>query len=493
MSRKSIASRWFINSFSVVAVFLIVANLSVYFAVRNYYYGTVRQYLVTQVNIVYGVLSYMDDYVPGIRRSIEEFDKKNHMELMAITENGRIDLTSGGFSPETGYEMPDYEKAKLSENGTADYIGSLPNSERYIAVTVMLPGDAYDAIRVISSLDRVDTQIYTTTVSVVILSAAIMLFVLFLGMYFIKSIVSPLRQIGNSAKKLAAGDFSGRVTPKKRDDEIGELCTIFNSMADDLENSEKIKNDFISSVSHELRTPLTAIRGWSETVLEIGSGEDDESRKTFTKGMRVIESETTRLSGMVEDLLDFSKMQSGRLKLQKSNMDILAELADAVSVYAEKAKRDGINLSYTEPDFVAMIYGDKNRIRQVFINIIDNAVKYSGKQSRDLAAGAGDSGAVIVEAELAESYETKLVISVSDNGRGISARDLPKVKTRFFKADNSVRGSGIGLAVADEIIMMHDGALIIESEQGKGTTVKITLPVNYGTGTKELRNKDNER
>jgi signal transduction histidine kinase len=451
-----------LNSFSIVAVFLLIVNVSVYFALRSYYYGTVRQYLGTQANIVYGILSYMDDYEPEIRRSIEEFDRKHHMELMAITSGGRIDITSSGFSPAPGenHVMPDYDKARQSDSRVADYVGFLPNSQRYMAVTVMLSGEIYDAIRVVASLDRVDMQINTITLIIAFLSAAVMLFVLFLGMYFIKSIVSPLRLVGDSAKKLAAGDFSDRVTQSKSDDEIGELCKIFNSMADDLENSEKIKNDFISSVSHELRTPLTAIRGWSETMLE--SGKDDEM---FEKGMKVITSETSRLTDMVEDLLDFSKMQSGHLKLQKSKMDALAELAEAVSVYAEKAKKEQVELTYNEPAFDAKIYGDKNRIRQVFINIIDNAVKYSR------------GGKVNVSAELIESPENRLIISISDNGCGISARDLPKVKTRFFKANNVVRGSGIGLAVADEIILRHEGTLNIESGQGKGTTVKIILPI----------------
>jgi signal transduction histidine kinase len=357
--------------------------------------------------------------------------------------------------------MPDYEAARENPHGIGDYVGVLPNSQRYMAVTVMLSGDVYDAVRVVSALDMVDRQITAVTLFAAFVSVTVMLAVLFLGMYFITSIVEPLRRVGNSAKRLAAGDFSDRVSETKNDDEIGELCKIFNSMADDLESSEKIKNDFISSVSHELRTPLTAIRGWSETVR--GASEDTE---TFEKGMNIIASETSRLSEMVEDLLDFSKLQSGQLKLQMSNMDVLAELADAVSVYAEKAKREQINLSYAEPDAVATISGDKNRIRQVFINVIDNAVKYSPQH-----------GWVIVEACITDGAEKKLVISVSDNGRGISEQDLPSVKGRFFKAQNSVRGSGIGLAVADEIIAMHDGTLDIESEEGKGTTVIITLPI----------------
>ncbi|MCL2077282.1 MAG: HAMP domain-containing histidine kinase [Oscillospiraceae bacterium] len=472
MIRKSIAGRWFVNSFSVVVVFLLIVNVSVYFALRNYYYSAVKQYLNTQANITYGVLSYMDDYAPEIRRAIEEFDSKNHAELMAITADGRVDITSSGFSPSSGIDMPDYERARISEDGTGDFVGFMPNSERYMAMTVMLSGDVYDAIRVVSSLDRVDAQVYAATLIIALLSAAVMFLVLFLGMYFIKSIVSPLRRIGNSAKKLAAGDFSGRVPLTKNDDEIGELCRIFNSMADELENSEKIKNDFISSVSHELRTPLTAIRGWSETILESGESSeavksgicaDEESRLTFSKGMRVIVSETSRLSVLVEDLLDFSKIQSGRLKLQKTNMDALAELSDALSIYAEKAKKEQIELVYEEPDSIVVIHGDKNRIRQVFINIIDNAVKYSSP-----------GGSVTVDAKISG---TRLIITISDKGCGISEKDLPRIKTRFFKANNSVRGSGIGLAVADEIIVMHGGALDIESVQGKGTTVKITLPL----------------
>jgi len=468
MARKSIANRWFINSFSIVAIFLLIVNITVFFALRNYYYGAVRQYLGTQANTVYGILYYMDDYSPEMRRAIEEFENKNHAELMAITTDGRVDITSGGFSTRGGFDMPDYERAKTSDNGRADYVGTLPNSERYMALTVMLSGNVYDAIRVVSSLDRIDRQINATTLAIAFISAAVMLLVLFLGMYFIKSIVSPLRQIGNSAKKLAAGDFSDRVELSKNDDEIGELCRVFNSMADDLENSEKIKNDFISSVSHELRTPLTAIRGWSETIAETGS----DDAVVFDKGMKVITSETTRLSDMVEDLLDFSKMQSGRFKLQKTNMDALAELADAVSVYAERAKKEGTTLYYVEPeeeDFAAaMIFGDKNRIRQVFINIIDNALKYSSP-----------NGMVTVDAS---AENQRLVINVTDNGCGISVRDLPKVKNRFFKANNSVRGSGIGLAVADEIMALHEGFLDIESEPGKGTTVTITLPTKQKQG-----------
>jgi signal transduction histidine kinase len=188
----------------------------------------------------------------------------------------------------------------------------------------------------------------------------------------------------------------------------------------------------------------------------------DIDAETMQKGMHVIVNETERLSRMVEELLDFSRMQSGRLTLQPAPMDILAELGDAVLIYTEKAKREHIHLIYKEPEMLPFVYGDKNRIRQVFINVIDNALKYSNP-----------NGIVTVSAE---AIGNLIQVRISDNGVGISATDLPKVKTKFFKANHTRRGSGIGLAVADEIITMHKGRLEIHSELGAGTTVIIWLP-----------------
>ena len=270
-----------------------------------------------------------------------------------------------------------------------------------------------------------------------------------------KSIVYPTIQVAEVARKIAKGDFTQRVE-KKQDDELGDLCDSINYMAEELANTESMKNEFISSISHELRTPLTAIKGWSETLTTI------DDRETFIKGMRVISSETERLSQMVEELLDFSRIQDNRLTLQMDTIDILAELTETVLIYQERARALGITLNYYEPEMVPFVNGDKNRLRQVFINIVDNAIKYSDK---------GDTVSV-------EAYEQndEICISVSDTGMGISKEDLPKIKTKFFKANHTRRGSGIGLAVADEIISRHGGTLTINSEEGIGTTVMITLP-----------------
>lgn len=464
--RKSIASRWFVNCFGVVAVIMLIIVVGVYVVARTYYYNAVSSYLRSEAGIVAGVLARLYDesavgYADNVREAVELFDKKNNMELMAITRSGRIAISSSGFSPDGEAEMPDYVQALESSDGVGEYIGRLSRSsvsEKYMAVTVVIEAENadYNAIRVMTGLEKVDAQIMRLVLFTAAAGFVVLFIVLLLGLYFVQSILRPIRVMADSSKKLAKGDFSERI-PVNSDDEIGDLCRAFNYMANGLADSETIKNDFISSVSHELRTPLTAIKGWSETIIEV------QDRETLMKGMRVITQETERLSSMVEELLDFSRIQNNRLMLQKANTDVLAELADAILVYTERAAKNNIIINYHEPEDVAIVFGDKNRLRQVFLNIIDNAVKYIGKD-----------GVVNIEAHLDDH---QVEIKIADNGCGISQEDLPKVKNRFYKANNTVRGSGIGLAVADDLVNRHGGSLEIESVKGEGTTVTITLPI----------------
>ncbi len=461
--KKSITKRWILNNLGIVFMTLIVIEMAFIYSIQNYYYSSARQYLVSKINAVTSILSIhaqdsSANFNAEIRTTLENFNEKDKMELMAINSKGKIVITSSGFSPDEDVSMPDYDEIVAGKkNGY--WVGKFPRGEKIMAVSVPISSinSEYSAIRMVVSLTLIDNAVsnYIFLVSGVCL--AVLLIMLFTGFFFIGSILKPIQQINGITKKYAMGDFSVRIKNNSQD-EIGDLCTSINYMADELSNTEAMKNEFISSVSHELRTPLTAIKGWAETM----SYDDSPDSDTMKKGINIIMNETERLSQMVEELLDFSRMQSGHFTLQSATMDILAELGDAVLIYSDKAKRENIKIIYDEPDMLPFVFGDKNRIRQVFINIIDNAIKYS-------SAG----GTVTVTAE---SKNDKIIITVKDTGCGIKESDLSKVKTKFFKANHTRRGSGIGLAVADEIITMHRGTLEVRSKENIGTTVIITLP-----------------
>lgn len=458
--KRSVARRWVTNNLGVVILVIIVVELAFIYAVQTFYYSSARQTLTSELTSVVNILSrYAQDTETNLssemRNTLESFSAKDKMELMAVNAKGRVVLTSSGFSPSADMAMPDYDS--ILSGGDGYWVGKAESGEKIMALCADISSFSteYSAVRVVVSLSAVDESITAMTVAATIVCAAILLLIIITGMYFIGTIIRPITQLSNTAGKFAQGDFSFRIR-YKGNDEIGDLCTAINHMADELSTAEAMKNEFISSVSHELRTPLTAIKGWAETIYM------ENDPETIHKGMAVIINETERLSRMVEELLDFSRMQSGHFTLQRSTMDILAELGDAVLIYQDKAAKEQIAISYEEPEMLPFVYGDKNRIRQVFINIIDNAVKYSDP-----------GGSVSIKAS---EENGRIVVVVQDNGCGIKEADLPKIKTKFYKPNHTRRGSGIGLAVADEIISAHGGTLEIESEEGKGTRVTITLP-----------------
>lgn len=462
MAVKRITKRWLFNSFFVILVILIAVIIAFSLGIRSYYYSSVQQVVNTQANTIIALLQrYAEDpsvdFASRVRQTVENFEQRDHMELMAIDQNGAVIITSSGFSPERGTPMPDYEEAQLSYTGYASRIDMIGN-EKVLAVTSLFPSvnQNLSAVRFVVSLTDVDAQIILFIVIIALIGMGTLLFVIMSSSYFINSIVTPVGEIGVLARKIAQGDFEKRLE-KKNDDEIGDLCDVINYMAQELSANEKLKNDFISSISHELRTPLTAIKGWSETL---SAGDLDQ--QTLQKGMRVITSESERLTQMVEELLDFSRIQNHRLRLIPEKLDIVAELSDVILMFSERSTRENIALCYDEPEFFFAVLGDRGRLRQVFINIIDNAFKYSDP-----------GGSVTVSCHIQDNH---VQICVADRGCGIKAEDLPYVKNKFYKSNYTRRGSGIGLAVADEITRLHGGSLELSSVEGEGTAVTITLP-----------------
>ena len=462
---KGITKRWVLNTLCAIVAVIVLVVVCLSYLVSTYYYSSVEQTLngrsIELANILSDFSSDIDQTFSSTARDyVENSPEKENMEIAVISHSGDILVTSTGFTPESDESMPDYESARQSSSGYAKWVGKLSSGEKVTAVTRIVKsadGNTICAIRYVTSMEAVDKLLFFAITVFCAIGLVVITLVVISGTYFIRSIVRPVRVISDTAKKIAQGDFNAKID-KMYDDEIGDLCDSINDMAKELGASERMKNDFISSVSHELRTPLTAIKGWAETMH--GCGIPD--KETFDKGMDIIVKESARLTGIVEELLDFSRMQSGSMMLKFEKLDILAELDEVLYMLRDRAISEQKHLLYDEPEIMPAVMADKNKLKQVFLNIIDNALKYTPAE-----------GVVGIQV-LKEGESVRIV--VTDTGCGIAPDDLPRVKDKFFKANQSVRGSGIGLAIADEIVSKHNGTLDIESGIGVGTTVTITLP-----------------
>lgn len=474
LSAHGITRRWMFNGMSVFVAVLVVLEVAFFFALRAYIYSAVENALSTRaaaqaVLLERYMLTTSFHFEEDAGDLVESFTDKEAVELQIVNADAEVVISSSGFST-AGIPRPaDYVYALSDEDGRGIWRGKNPNGEHVMAMSVLVrqaDGEVMGALRYVVSLTLVNQQVTYICIIAIVVGLAILFFVLLSSSYFISSIVTPVTELGIAARRIALGDYESRIE-KKYNDEIGELCDTINYMAEEISATEQVKNDFISSVSHELRTPLTAIKGWSETLQQ--GADDPELTK---KGLEVIAGEAERLSGIVEELLDFSRMQGGRMKLSFDRVDVLAELEETIFLFRERARRENIQLQYIESPDLPPVMADRDRLKQVFINVIDNAIKYS-------EAG----GKVRVEAAAMREH---VQVVISDSGVGIATADLPNVKNKFFKADKTRPGSGIGLALADEIVRRHGGWMDIDSEQGVGTTVTIMLPITEKPPEDEL-------
>lgn len=468
MIKNSIVKRWAMSVLLGIIVLIIIIGIAVGVVLKRQYYNSVEMTLNSRATSMF-VSSFStsapisdESFNQVARNFVNNFSDKNIMEVWVIDKNGDVVVSSTGFSV-TGEQYPDYNLALISDDGKGQWIGNMQNGEKVMALSYLLPktdGLPIGAVRYIISLNDIDKQLNSVFILIGIFVLVFIFFVFTSGAFFIRTIINPVKKLNETASQIAKGDFNVSIEQHKYNDEIGQLCDTINNMAHEIGETERMKNEFISTVSHELRTPLTAIKGWGETI-RLAKDNDSE---LIEKGIDVIVNESERLTTLVEELLDFSRMESGKLSLKNGIIDMNKELSNVLEVFSERSKREGIELTTQLPSGSIKMSGDSNRLKQAFVNIIDNSFKYNKK-----------GGFVKVSLE---NLSNSVKIIISDNGCGISKNDLPRIREKFYKANNSVRGSGIGLAVTDEIIKLHNGEMIIESKIGKGTTTTIILPKN---------------
>lgn len=302
-------------------------------------------------------------------------------------------------------------------------------------------------------LDAVRNSLWLAALVAVLVGVA-------LGLLFSWLITGPMRQLTLAARKVAIGDFSQRVS-QKTDDEIGEVSAAFNIMAEQLEKKEKSKRQLLADIAHELRNPLSIIQGNLEAWLDgVLTPVPDQIASVY--------DETVLLSRLITDLRDLSLAEAGQLKLSQSATELGGFIFAEITSVQNRCQEKQVSISAELPTGLPLVFIDRDRIRQVLHNLIDNALRYTP------AGGTIKIGA---------SYTTPgwVTVSVADSGGGIAPEELPYVFDHFYKADRSRHrghgGAGIGLAMVKQLVELHGGKVWVESQKGKGSTFFFTLPV----------------
>lgn len=462
--------RWMTSSLLPVITILVLISALVSIGLGSAYYSNARSALEAKVAAgaeyfnTYAMTSY-EEYYHSASLYVNSFEDSDRIELQFLNSKGAVDVSTRSMMIGSAPRTQDVYDA-LSSGVISSYLGrDNATGERIIAASGLLKfkGEVVGIIRLVTSAHNLDSQVLLTVMIILAIMLAVSFVVVISSLLLINNVVAPVSAVSEAAKQISGGSY-GFCIPNRYADEMGELVENINDMSVKIGQNEKLQQEFISSVSHELRTPLTAINGWAETLLaDVGESEEEEAQR---RGLNIIVKESSRLTKMVEELLDFSKIADGRFTLDMEPMDLQAEFEDTVYTYHQIFKQEGISLLYSAGDeYDEIISADPVRLKQVFCNILDNAAKHGGSGKR-----------IVTRLNRSRGH---YIITVRDFGPGIPEADLPHVKEKFYKGGSKARGSGIGLAVCDEIIRLHDGTFSIDNAKGGGTIVTIKLPIRH--------------
>ncbi|WNS45462.1 HAMP domain-containing sensor histidine kinase [Paenibacillus sp. MMS20-IR301] len=450
----------------VICLTVLILEIILIFSVRYYYFHNIEQTLMNQAELSASFYQqYFDeeDLEEQSGRLLKGFTSYSNAQVQVINSAGQLLQDSNGMQGDTN--LKDYIDIQAAIEGQpGSWRGKDPaTGEVILAVSYPLlnQSSTVGEVRFITSLTETINTVNQITILLIGAGLLVIGVVTLPGLFLSWTITRSIKDLKQAADRMTGGNFNIRVQ-KRYNDELGSLADTFNMMASQISKSEQLKNDFIASVSHELRTPLTSIKGWVITMKAGGAG----NLSLFHEGLDIIEAESDRLTHMVDELLDFSKLDNGRITIQPASVDVAGLLKHICRQLTPRATRQGVRLEMSIEENLPVIQADGNRLKQVMINLIDNSLKFTHAPGHILISARTDSG--------------KVIVAVTDTGPGIAAADLDHVRQKFYKADQQAAGSGLGLAIAEQIIKLHHGELRISSTLGKGTMVEIDLPMNSG-------------
>ncbi|WP_223376701.1 sensor histidine kinase [Schnuerera sp. xch1] len=460
---SSINKRLVGNFMLVIIITVLIIEFFLFNAIRDYYYKSVEEILSNQITFstnLYSRYFSSDTLEDVIIDDVNVFLQHTSAQVQILDRDGTILMDSiGAVHSIDSINTSDVLKAIEGDTGT--WIGDVEyDTEPVMAVShpLIIDGEIVGVLRFISSLRETNLVINGIYQTLLLIGVIVIIISGLVSIFLSNTITQPLREVTTVAEKMADGQL--KIRSKKRfNDEIGKLSDTLNYMAEELIKKEQLKNDFISSISHELRTPLTSIKGWAITLKSDKSNDDE----LLMDGLNIIEKESDRLSTIVDELLDFSRLVSGRITVEKEEMSIIGSIKQIGKQLRPRANDKNIKFDVSFELDLPNIVADENRIKQVLINLLDNALKFTQQ-----------GGKVSLEAL---KDNDNILIKVKDNGSGIHEEDIPYITEKFYKGKNSKANSGLGLSICDEIVKLHGGSIEIKSKLNQGTMVIVSLPI----------------
>ncbi len=461
---RSIRKRLIGNYITIALVTVLILEGLFAVAISEYYIGGVERILVNQAETSATFFNRYADAGDIYKKSnyiFENLDIDEAALIEVVDMQGRVVIDSTGSSTENVINTFDVTQALRGQSEV--WRGRSDLNEPIVAVSAPI----YDGTSVVGALRYVSSlaptyQVLGQFFAMLFLFGFGIIAVAFLyGRAMAQRILEPVQELVRVTEEVAQGNY--KVTAiKYHNDEIGQLVDAVNIMTKEITRADQAKSEFISSISHELRTPLAAIKGWAETMQDM---KDDI--EVVEEGLSIVSKETDRLIILVNDLLDFSRLQAHRIELKKEEFSISDLLENIIGQFTVRCQQEHIKMTLLTDNQENWVFADYNRLKQVLINIVDNAMKFTvGRPEAEIRISS-------------QVLDDQIIVIIEDNGSGISPEDLQRVKEKFYKGSSNKSGTGLGLSIASEIMELHGGKMLIDSTMNIGTKVVLVMPFFY--------------
>lgn len=446
----------------ILLITMTVTNLVISNSLNGYYMHQRQVTQMTTANIIATTIARSDNVsVENVREMLSYYIPRLESRIIYTDVNGRVLVDSASGRRLEGQTLRHYEVTQALQGISESGVHNLPYSGwvMYVAVPIMIRGEVVGTIFISSPIN--DVKLAVSYIRTLMLSISVIsgILVIILSFVFASSLVGPIEKLTRVSERMSKGELNSRVEISSND-EIGILGQSFNSMAEQIEKIESNRLKFLGDISHDLKTPLATIKVLAESL------EDEEDITIFKEFFKDIVSEVDRMTLMVNNILQLDKISNVNIPLKKSDFIFGEIVKEAICSVSTLANNKQITMEFVNLSHDGLFFADKEKIKALTLNLIENAVKYTQ-----------NGGHVEVKLKREESFFNLIV---KDNGKGIPEEDLPFIFDRFYRVDKTrhrdTGGSGIGLSIVKTVVDLHRGRIQVNSTLGEGTEFIISLP-----------------